>query len=389
MKLLAVDPADRYQTGEELGRRLGGHGFVALPLLGERETGRCPHCGSQREDGLPFCPLCARDLLDIDRPGRWLVSVGAVGRPRPRRYEPRPRPPDPIGRQRPAGLLGELAYVRRTAPGVVNRRLDRLLPPTFGVRWLDESKPFVALGLASEPLARWVAAELRKEGVAASAQPAPLSGAFLTASFMFSIMTVLLHLFAVGWLGLSREGKINLQSEILLVTGMCLVLAAVTTMRQLARRSWASMAPLVVSEDVSGGVLGAASLQRRLRSRRCRAIGRDLILGAHRLQMNGEERTRLLNVGFELLGKLDEAIMALQAREERGTADDLSRRKDEVVSGTAVLLDVVAFLRHRHELMIREAVRAFDETTSESGPRLNNLLDRLEAVAGSVDDVSV
>lgn len=316
-RLLRPDPADRFQTAEELADALAGRSAIAgaAPPSPRPDAGSapCPSCGTRREPGLAFCPGCGTDLAQVDKFGRWSVLATDV--------------PDPEA----------LAEV-----------LDACLPPTAVRR--DRSlgrRPLPVLEFASEPMARWLAEQLRCRGIAASTRLLSIPhvlGLSLLAGALLGGLTRAFLLLPV----LPLEHRLWGYP----VIGGLLALTAAATVRHLRERfgtAVAVMDPLAARAAPLPALEEARRAQAGRRTDRARALGASLITRFVRQVGTGgceESATRELRTALALLSLVDEQLAALATFDE--PAETRARRRDAVLRGTQALLRLsTSWLRRR------------------------------------------
>jgi tRNA A-37 threonylcarbamoyl transferase component Bud32 len=361
LRLLARDPGDRFQTAEELRRAVEGRVAPdpAEPLTEPSRGTSCPRCRGAREPGLPFCPMCGESLADFDRFGRWSVLVAG----------------DPDRR----ALLDALAlrlpgHVRRTEP-------------------TGRGRPLVALEFASEPLARWLAEELRGLEITASTRKAGLArtlGLGMVAGFALTLLA--------GWTlsGMAHllrgtgAGVFSLLGVPVLAGG---AFAFCRHVKSRFGRALAYVMPFPPPSRTVPSLERARLAQRRLTSHRHRAIGRELLVSAHRLrEMGARDRARsrgrdeVLETGFALLEAMEIQSMALR---ERGQAPEKrAARQDALLRGTQALLRLTVLRRGEHAASARCAGRDLARSFGRFEASAAELTERHAELAQALQELS-
>ncbi|MFN7975746.1 MAG: serine/threonine-protein kinase [Acidobacteriota bacterium] len=319
MRLLRPAAVERFQTAVEL-----------VDALHPREAPRserrpavgaaCPACQAVRVPGIPFCPSCAEDLGELDRAGTWQVVIAKASGSRA------------VGR-----ALGKLC-----CPPVVRRSSVKLTPP------------LVALYLASEPMARWLAGELRKKGVVATAQRIPVAWIGLLSVSFAVLLSLAGHFFLVSTFGAPSVTYANMGPALVLVTGLLGILATVRAVL-LHRKVAAYVSPLAGRAEESG-ILAAGRSQRALRTPRFRALGRELLVTAHDLleRASADERRgieELVGAGYRALLRLDASLASILEGASRDPAV-----LDDVAAGTQAILAIQAELRSKRASALGQAI---------------------------------
>jgi len=347
VRLLAVDPGNRFQTAEELGRVVSGRAAKDEPpdvAAGTAGAG-CPACGARREAGLPFCPLCTTSLSEFDRFGRWSVVVTSM--------------PNPESLQRCLETSLPLQAIR--AQGKPGRPRLRL--------------PLTVLEFASEPMAKWLAEELRLAGLTASTRRLALLRALGVSAFS-GVALGLLAQSALAGLVTRPESSLPL-----VVFGLFVSAAVAFVWEAYVHfgRALAYVHPLHGRADAGSLFQEARAAQARLRSSRYRAIGRDVLVTAHRLARAGARRGARQSAGDEMLATAYDLLVALDRdsvalRERHGSPERRASLADMQLRGTQVLLRLTSLWRREYAATVRSA----------SGG-LSRSLERLDRLAAEIE----
>lgn len=368
LRLLAPDPGDRYQTADELQRAVAGRLAADAPErpLRSGPSVACPRCRAAREPGLHFCPSCGESLGEFDRFGRWSVLVAG---------EPKPRD--------------------------LSRALDTRLPGTvLRVARPDRRGPRVVLECASEPLARWLAEELRGLGIAASTRRLGLGRALGLGVAAGLALTVLAQGTFAGLATVPRQGLLNssLAGFALPAAVLLFAIASYAFIRNLRRRFGQALAyvlPFPRRDLPAPSLERARAIQRHLRSARHRAIGRDLLVTAHRLRETrrpGAEpredtgRDELLDTGFAILGAMD--VQAAGLRERTAGLDAQAGRQDALVRGTQALLRLTVLRRREFAASARRAGRALARSVGQVEVSADDLAKRRAELSEVLGELS-
>jgi hypothetical protein len=344
LRLMAKDPAERFQTAEEFASFLSARGSRETSEI-QASSPACPACSSPRESGLPFCPMCGVSLEGFDRSGRWAVRVR-----------------DDENRDRLAVAL------------------NRLLPDC-AIKRPSRSKSSLVLDFASEPLARWVADELRREGIGAGAIGPDVARGFRNGKL------AVVRSVAAFFVALSA-GPIAAVA-LLMITGVAARLL----------EAGAVVSPLPASGEGAAPLAKARSAQARLRGSRYKAIGRGLIVSTHRMNAARSPATErglpgadpLLEASFDLLEAMD--IQARSLFELKETEATRRHRKDLVLRGSHVLLRLTTLWRSRARAVVRSEVKALarglktlDQTKAslkDEHARIRAILTEMKALGSS------